>query len=162
MLDWKKLLRAAYDRAKESTDLSTQNGAVLVNEAGDILAAAANVFPRGIKETPERLARPTKYAFVVHAEKNAIYLAAKNGVKTDNLTMVCCWATCADCAQAIIQSGIKRLVTHKQALDKSHGDWSKTIDVGLGMLREAGVEIIVYGGEIGAGKILHDGVHWEP
>ncbi len=159
--DWKKLFIVAYSKAQESTNPSTQNGAVLVNESGDIVMVAANTFPEGIKEIPERRVKPLRYVFSVHAERNAIYQAAKVGVKTNGLTMVCCWGACTDCAQAIIQSGIKRLVVHKQALDRS-GSWQENIRLAFDMLREAGVEIVVYDGKIGIGKILRDRAHWEP
>ena len=75
--------------------------------------------------------------------------------------MVCAWSACSECAQAIIQSGIKRLVTHKQALEKN-GDWAAEVELGLTMLREAGVEIVIYDGKIGGAKILRSGEHWEP
>jgi deoxycytidylate deaminase len=75
--------------------------------------------------------------------------------------MVCPWATCSDCAQAIIQAGIKKLVTHKQALDRN-GYWQEDVDFTFTMLREAGVKIIIFDGKIGVGKILRSGEYWEP
>ncbi|MFH1657215.1 MAG: deaminase, partial [bacterium] len=99
--------------------------------------------------------------FSVHAERNIIYQAAKLGIKTKGLTMVCPWAACSDCAQAIIQAGIKRLVVHKQALDKS-GHWQGDIEIAFAMLGEAGVEIIVFDGKVEADKILRSGKFWKP
>ena len=75
--------------------------------------------------------------------------------------MVCCWAVCSECAQGLIQAGIKRLVTHKQALEKN-GSWMEEVELGFTMLREAGVEIVIYDGKIRAGKILRSGSYWEP
>ena len=94
-------------------------------------------------------------------QRNVLYLAGRIGIKTEGLTMVCPWATCSDCAQAIIQTGINRLVTHKQALDKS-GHWQEDIELAFSMLREAGIEAIIFDGKIGAGKILRSGEIWEP
>jgi len=97
----------------------------------------------------------------VHAKRNVIYSASRQGIKTEGLTMICPWATCSDCAQAIIQAGIKKLVTHKQALDRN-GHWQENVDFSFAMLREAGVEIIIYDGKIGVGKILRSKEYWEP
>jgi dCMP deaminase len=102
-----------------------------------------------------------RYKYSVHAERNVIYKAARLGIKTEGLTMVCPWATCSECAQAIMQAGIKKLVTHKQALDRN-GHWQEDIDFAFAMLREAGVEIIVFDGKIRVGKILRSGEYWEP
>ncbi len=161
MLDWRELLKAAYVKAQESRNPSTQNGAVLVNDTGEILVAAANPFPDNVTMTKERELKPLRYKFGVDAERNVLYKAAKAGIKTEGLIMVCPWAACSECAQAIIQTGIKLLVTHKQALDRS-GRWAEDIKVAFDMLREAGVEIIVYDGKIGVGKILRSGEYWEP
>ena len=160
-LDWGKLLKIAYLEAQKSTFPSTQNGAILVDEKGDVILSAVNAFPDKIAETEERKIKPLRSKLGVHAERNLVYRAAKNGIKTEGLTMVCAWATCSDCAQAIIQAGIKRLVTHKQALDRSY-DWQENIDFAFKMLREAGIEIIIFDGKIGVGKILRHGEFWEP
>jgi len=117
--------------------------------------------PDGVLETEERKIKPLRHKFSVHAERNSIYKAAKLGVKTEGLTMVCCWAVCSECAQGLIQAGIKRLVTHKQALEKN-GSWMEEVELGFTMLREAGVEIVIYDGKIRAGKILRSGSYWEP
>jgi len=159
--DYKKLLKAAYIEAQKSTNPSTQNGAVLVNDKGVILISAANTFPDGVVETTKRKKEKTlRYRFSVHAERNVIYQAAKAGIKTKGLIMACPWAACGDCAQAIIQAGIKRLVTHKQAYDRS-GTWLEEVEFGFDMLREAEVEVIIYDGKINAGKILRHETYWE-
>src|SRR4051812_44655189 len=74
-----ELLGVAYEYAiHNSTDPSTQNGAVLVHNMGKgrervVVANGANHFPAGVKESPERWERPAKYAWVEHAERNAIF-----------------------------------------------------------------------------------------
>ena len=160
-LDWKNLLKIAYSKAQKSTNPSTQNGAILVDDKGNIVLSAINSFPNGLKETQERQIKPLRHKFSVHAERNVLYQAARLGIKTKGLTMVCPWAACSDCTQAIIQTGIKRLVTHKQALNRS-GDLQKDIELAFAMLREAGVEIIVFDGKIEVGMILRSGEFWEP
>lgn len=155
-LNRQSLLKIAYGKAQESTNPSTQNGAVLVDDKGNVVLSAVNSFPDGVAETQERQTKPLRYKFSVHSERNVLYRAARLGIKTEGLTMVCPWAACSDCAQAIIQTGIKRLVVHKQALDRSD-KWQENIELAFKMLREAGVEIIVFDGKIGVGKILRGG-----
>ena len=76
--------------------------------------------------------------------------------------MVCPWAACADCARAIIQSGIKKLVVHKQAGDKSPEFWRQEIEIAFVMLQEANVELVRYDGVVGARNVLHSGQLWNP
>ena len=160
---WRELLRRAYKNAALSHDSSTQIGALLVNSIGSVLAEGINEFPQDVKETLERWERPIKYKFVEHAERNAIYAAAHKGIKTVGLTMVCTWGACTDCARAIIQAGIKCLVTHKQAHDRSPERWVEEINIAFTMLKESGVKIVKYDGKIGATpKILQDGDLWTP
>lgn len=161
-LDYQKLFKIAYTEAQKSTNVATQNSALLIDEKGNIILSAINSFPNNIAETDERQRdKAIRHKYSVHAERNAIYKAAKMGIKTDGLIMVCPWATCTECAWAIIQSGIKKLITHKQALDRS-SHWQEDIDFAFNMLREAGVEIIIFDGKIGVGKILRQGQCWEP
>lgn len=161
-IDWKFYLKQAYKKAEQSRNHSTQNGAVLADNKGNTLIEAANTLtPDGVLETRERSQKPLRYKFSVHAERNLVYKAAQEGIKTKRLTMICPWACCSECAQAIIQSGIKRLVVHKQALDKS-GSWVEEVELGFTMLRESGVDLVIYDGKIGDVKILRSGNYWEP
>ncbi len=161
-MDSQKLLRIAYQKAEDSRNPSTRNGALLVNDEGEVLVSASNTLtPDGVLETEERKVKPLRLKFSVHAERNVIYQAAKLGIKTEGLTMVCGWATCGDCAQGIIQAGIKALITHKQALDKN-GSWAEEVKLGFVMLKEAGVKVEIYDGEIGGVKVLRNDEYWEP
>lgn len=162
MLDYKDLLRKSYELAMDSRDPSTQNGAILVDGEGGIVASGVNNFPRGITESAERWGRPLKYKIVEHAERNAIYDAAGRGIRTAGRTMVCCWAPCCDCARAIINSGIERLVTHKQALDRSPESWAADIALAETLLREGGVEFVKWDGHVGAPPCRHSGQVWNP
>lgn len=162
------LLRLAYAKAADSPDPSTQNGALLAiphehGRAEPLLATlACNEFPRGVNYTDERWERPLKYQLIEHAERNAVYRAAAHGICTDGLWMYCPWAACADCARAIIQAGITKLVTHKQAYDRSPARWTDSIAVAFEMLREAGVTVSWYDGTVGAPQLRHAGELWRP
>ncbi len=158
----RELLRAAYIEASKSHDPSTQNGALLVTPIGTAFAADHNRFPDGVVETPERLERPLKYEYVEHAERNVIFRIARLGISAENLIMVCPWAPCADCARAIIQTGIKELITHKQAHDRSPERWREQIDRAVGMLKEGAVKFTAYDGKIGDVIIRHNGELWRP
>lgn len=138
MAAWDGFMDWAWRAAEASPDPDTKNGAILVSPLGDVVLAACNRFPRGVEETAARWERPAKYQFVEHAERNAIYQAAHNGLKTAGLTMVCPWAACAECARAIIQAGIVRLV--REPLPVS--SWSESIALGDQLFSEAGVEVV--------------------
>lgn len=163
----RQFLLIAYQDARNSPDPSTQNAALLVDEHlpldPHIICAGINEFPRGVEYKPERWERPLKYKIIEHAERNAVYSAARNGLSTQGLTMVSPWAACCDCSRAIIQAGIKKLVTHKQADDMSPAFWREEIDIAHQMLSEAGVEIIFYDGIVGCDfEVLHSGKKWKP
>ncbi len=158
----RKFLAMAYEEARKSKDPSTQNGALLVDAQGVIQTIDCNRFPDLVKETTARWERPLKYKIVVHAEEGSLFQAARKGIKTVGLTMVCPWAACTDCARAIIQCGITTLVTHKQAADKSSKLWLDDIEIAFTMLNEANVKIIIYDGLIGVRGILHSGIRWDP
>lgn len=149
--------RFCYRLAETSPDTSTQNGAILVGEAGLPFARGTNTFTRGAIVSPERLERPAKYSFIEHAERNAIYDAARKGVSTQDLTMACVWAACADCARAIVQAGVTRLVRHAVFFD-GNDRWAESIALGDAILKEGGVEIVDWRGVVlEAPPILHDG-----
>jgi dCMP deaminase len=151
-----ELLGVAYEYAiHNSTDPSTQNGAVLVHNMGKgrervVVANGANHFPAGVKESPERWERPAKYAWVEHAERNAIFDAAYWGVATNNLTMYCPWFACTDCARAIIQSGIKEVVGHDTPIHaEGSQSWKDSIKIAYTMFDEAGVKMRFIPGKLG-------------
>jgi dCMP deaminase len=165
-LSHRQLLRLAYEVAVTSNDASTQNGAFLARRGVPILeTAATNGLPDGVSATPERMQHPLKYTAFEHAERNAIYRAARQGIATEGLTLVCPWAACTDCARAIIQSGVKELVTqHPDAgasADPGSADWNASIQEAMRMLAEAGVKVTYYDGPIGGiavrrhGEVIH-------
>lgn len=134
------LLTECYIAGQNSPDPSTQNGGILVDDDWETQVTSWNAFPSKVEETPERWERPQKYFYVEHCERNLIYWAARNGIKTSGLTMVVPWAACADCARAIIQGGIKRLIRHYNS--PVHGNWNDSIVAGDEMMKECGIEII--------------------
>ena len=97
--------------AKRSKDPNTQVGACIVSNDNRILSVGYNGFPIGLSDDKfpwgrEGGFKDTKYAYVVHAELNAILNS------NTNLRDSICYVTlfpCNECAKAIIQSGIKKV-----------------------------------------------------
>lgn len=104
--------RATCDRGR--------SGAVLVRDR-QILTTGYVGAPSGIAHCDQvgHLMRKVVYedgsehehcVNTAHAEMNAIIQAAKNGVSTDGATLYCRMEPCLDCAKAIINAGIVRVV----------------------------------------------------
>jgi dCMP deaminase len=156
-------LRLAYELALQSPDTSTQNGALLLDGNHHIIGEGVNEFTKGMEITPDLLERPKKYTYIEHAERNSIY-DAMNRAPWDSRfdgphAMVAAWAACADCARAIVQSGVRTLVRH----DRSGVDrWNESIEAGNEILKAGGVEIIEVKGELGCAPVLANGTLWTP
>ncbi len=128
-----------------SKDPSTKTGAIVVGPDREIRATGYNGFVRGVDDNkPERLERPTKYDFFEHAERNAIYNACLTGTSLKGCVMYATHAPCTDCARAIIQSGIKIVVTHEIIIDENtpNNTWRDKLIFSREMFKEAGVECI--------------------
>jgi dCMP deaminase len=152
-------LRRAYAVALGSPDTSTQNGAIVFDRDGMLIGQGCNSFTAGTTVTAELLERPKKYAFIEHAERNAIYSATRVGIPP--ATMVCAWAACADCARAIVQAGITSLIRHVR--EDTTGRWGESIEWGDEILRAAGVDIINVTDELGGCvPILFSGQEFHP
>lgn len=113
VLSWDEyFMGLAHLSAYRSKDPSTQVGAVIVDEDKRVVSIGYNGFPRGCSDDVYPWAREgalvdSKYAYVVHAELNAI-LNSKHSVK--DCSIYVSLFPCNECAKAIIQSGIKRIV----------------------------------------------------
>jgi len=55
----------------------------------------------------------------IHAEANAIFFAAKEGIPLEGCTLYCNFSPCSKCAQAIIQAGIKNVIYQEAYRDIS-------------------------------------------
>ena len=99
--------------AKRSKDPNTQVGACIVNSSNKIMSVGYNGFPVGCDDdvfpwerTGDEL--ETKYAYVCHAELNAIL--NNRGANLEGCRIYVTLFPCNECAKAIIQSGIKEVV----------------------------------------------------
>lgn len=113
------LMRMARVIAERSKDPSTQAGAVVVDEHNIIRGLGYNGWPRGIDANSLPWDREgdfsnTKYAYVCHAEENAVYNA--NGPVKD-CKIYCTLFPCNECAKTLIQNGITEVIYES---DKYH------------------------------------------
>ena len=128
-----------------SKDPSTKTGAVVVGPDKEIRATGYNGFVRGVTDdVPERLERPTKYDFFEHAERNAVFNACLTGTCLKGCTIYCSLTPCTDCARAIIQAGIKTVVTYeyKADINDPKNTWRDKLRYSAEMFKEAGVTYI--------------------
>jgi deoxycytidylate deaminase len=176
----KELLRECYKLAKDSPDRSNQNGAVIVDSLyweTNILSRGRNEFPEKIEVTEDMITdREKKLFYIEHAERNAIYALANKGVKAacdgrivqnglvgiNGTIMICPWFACSDCARAIALSGIKKVIGHRERMDMTPDRWKASVDAGLQLLRDCGVELEFYEGHVGAEQIIVNGELWKP
>lgn len=127
--------------ASWSKDRSRTCGAVIVDDRNVLVSIGWNGFPRGVNDDVDaRHERPAKYRWTEHAERNAIFNAAANGHSTRGCTIYLPWYPCADCARAIIQSGIDKIV----CTDPDWNDhiWAADFAVVREMLAEVGLEVV--------------------
>jgi dCMP deaminase len=143
-------LAQAIRVAKYSKDPNTQTAALIYKD-DELLAADYNRFPNGVNEYEARW--QDKYMYIEHAERNAIYRAARLGKMTMGATMYAPYAACHDCARGIIQAGITTLVHYPFEIPER---WQRSIKLGAVMLKEALVKVIEVKPEVGT-TIRFDG-----
>ena len=99
--------------AERSKDNSTQVGACIVGPDRKILSVGYNGMPTGCSDDEMPWEREgdfldTKYAYVCHAELNAILNF--NGGSLKGARVYVTLFPCNECTKAIIQSGIKEII----------------------------------------------------
>lgn len=141
-MEWPEyFLNIAGRVADKSKDPSTKVGCVIVGPDNEIRSTGYNGFARGVDETLlTRWERPEKYNWVEHAERNAIYNAARSGTSLRGCVAYLWCPPCIECAKAIIQSGIKEIVVKHTTLFTDRDDWQENIHFAKDMLAEAGVK----------------------
>lgn len=146
-MEWKDYFIGIAEQVKlKSKDQSTQIGAVIVGKDKEILTTGYNSFPRGLDDTKqERQERPEKYFWFEHAERNAIYNAARIGVSLkESTTYLTSGLPCMDCARGLIQSGVKKVVCKKDCTTKNKDKWLEQQEKSLILFSECGVEVEFY------------------
>jgi dCMP deaminase len=129
---------AALRAAAASPNRVRQVGAILV--AGDgVEIAACNTFPAGVRGLEERHAGDGRFVWMEHAERHAIFEAARRGIATAGAHITSTFFPCIDCARAIVEAGIVCLDTPAPAFDAPV--WGASFQRSQVILREGGVDI---------------------
>ncbi len=113
-LDWDEyFMGVAVLSSLRSKDPSTQVGSCVVNKNRKIVGIGYNGFPKGCSDDALPWQREgdflnTKYAYVCHAEMNAILNS--NTRELNDCSIYVALFPCNECAKLIIQSGIREII----------------------------------------------------
>jgi dCMP deaminase len=130
-------MKLAYTIAEGSKDPDTKVGSVIVGKDQEIISMGWNGFPRKINDSvPERFLRPTKYLYTVHSELNSILNAARIGVSCKGSTLYTTLFCCHECAKAVIQAGIVKVVYAERK-----ENWEESFKISEEMFSEAGITV---------------------
>lgn len=138
----RKYLSIAHAIADLSKDMSTKVGALVLGKAHEVLSVGYNGAPRGCSadEDERGRLRPEKYFWFSHAELNAITNAARVGTPLGGGVLVVTHFPCMDCARAIVQAGIERVVVPRPTPDFL-SRWEEHYSRSLKLFDECGVEV---------------------
>ncbi len=139
------LLDKCLEVAKRSKHLRMKVGCVVAKWWGcqvvEVLATGYNRLPPRVIDLPERYDRPLSSDFIEHAERDALATACREGLSVEGALLYVTWHPCADCARAIINSGIREVILDPRTepgADLIQRWCSSQHSSGL-MLKEAGV-----------------------
>ena len=136
----KRFMDQAISISNWSKDTNKKTGAIIVDADRTIISTGYNGQPRGCDDSVEsRFESPEKYLYTEHSERNAIFHAAKHGIPLKGCTIYATYFPCADCARAIIQSGITKVFAPTP--DVTHHKWGEHFKASLVMLKEANIEL---------------------
>ncbi|MGB3500638.1 MAG: deaminase [Mesorhizobium sp.] len=130
------------DNPNFKTDPADGVGAILVMD-GKELARSANVVPPQLKKlltsgelvlTPETIP-----AYIEHSERAAIYTAVAAERPVKGATMYSTRFPCAECARAMVWSGVERLVVARGF--EGETTWRSSQEKALHILNESGVPV---------------------
>lgn len=152
------LLEIAATVSKRGTCSRRQNGAVIADSKGVVLSTGYNGSLSGFPHCDhdcdcgyELMGEIAQYLTqnhglacpahpnngcqnAIHAEANAVYFAARKGVSVEGCFIFCTTEPCVKCAEAIIQSGISKVVYSQEYRNHS----------GLDLLKKANIEVAKY------------------
>lgn len=153
VLSWDEyFMGLAHLSAYRSKDPSTQVGACIVSSDNKVVGIGYNGFPKGVSDDIFPWAREgeyseTKYPYVVHAELNAIL---NSNTELRGCSIYVSLFPCNECAKAIIQSGISRIVYESDKYASTD-----SVIASKRMLEASGVELVQlpYGLSIAVEKV---------
>lgn len=123
--------------SQKSKDPSTKVGACIVDKEKRVVGLGYNGFPKKCDDNKLPMDRKgdfldTKYAYVVHAEPNAILNSTK---ETKDCKMYVTLFPCNECAKLIIQAGINEVIY----LDNKYKDLDN-VKASVRLFKEAGIK----------------------
>ena len=165
--DWDQLyLTMCYLVGMRSRDPNTHVGSVVVDSDNVLVSTGYNSLPRSIEAGKDdcRLQRENgeKYYWMEHAERNAIYNAARRGTILKGCKLYVPWLPCCDCARAIIQTGISEVIVHLNGQDfyekNTDGKWAESHRRTLEMFAESGVKVRFVDCQVVVPEIFMNGI----
>ena len=116
--------------SRRSHDTETQCGCVLVKNNVNI-SSGYNGFIRGVDDQALPNTRPAKYPFMIHAEANAVYNAARNGHSTFGTAAYITAMPCLQCLQTLHQCGVSEVYFSDISSPKieANGEYSKILEL---------------------------------
>jgi len=135
-----RLLEQAIAAATASPNGIRKVGVVLVTADRSTEIAGCNTFPPGISNLPERVVGDNRFIWLEHAERAAIFEAARRGVATDGGLLVSTYFPCTDCARAIIQAGVRTVAAPRPEFDDPV--WGESFRTSAAILAEGAVEVV--------------------
>lgn len=139
-LDNEALMRLAFVAAQDSPNRMRKVGAAILTCDDGTPISACNTFPKGIADLDERHAGDGRFVWIEHAERNAIFTAARAGRALSGGRIASTLFPCIDCARAIVISGIETLVTYPPPLDDPV--WGASFPRSRIILEEGGVNLV--------------------
>ena len=137
----RRFLSMAEHVAGWSKDPSTRCGAAVADARHRVISMGYNGFPAGVEDSQERLQdRDTKLRMTLHAEMNAL-LHARQDLSGCTL-YVHPMPPCAQCAAAIIQAGIRRIVATMPTAEQE-ARWGADFALASAMYYESGTWLIL-------------------
>ena len=134
-----RMFSLVYMNAMFSNDERTNIGAVLTNSDHDVLSMGYNQIPSKVRDTSYRQSRGEKQNWFDHAERNAIYNAAKLGIATKDSILFTNGIPCPDCTIGVIQAGISHIVVDHHW--NMHNSNPEKYNRSIAMLMDAGIEV---------------------
>lgn len=140
-MDDEALMRLAFAVAQDSPNRVRKVGAAIITCDDGSPIAACNTFPDGVADLDWRHDGDGRFVWMEHAERNAIFTAAKQGQALLGGRIASTFFPCIDCARAIVVSGIRTLVTYPPALDDPV--WGASFPRSRVILEEGGVTLVL-------------------
>jgi dCMP deaminase len=138
-MDINALMDLARAAAMQSPNRIRKVGASIELADGGGIISACNTFPEGVADHDWRHDGDGRFVWMEHAERNAIYAAARSGRRLAGAGLASTLFPCIDCARAIVQTGIRMLTTFEPPLDDPV--WGAAFPRSRIILEEGGVEV---------------------